>query len=136
MTTSVTLLGATGSIGRSTVEVLKSQGTAFRVEAVAGGRDVAALAATAIGVGARFAALADPDGLAALRDALANDPAIASLAVPSDPDYAATRAFQRLFPEGQVVLLLPLGMWVGCELWLRSLCGYEQVRAQPSRGAA
>ena len=26
---------------------------------------------------------------------------------------------------GQVVLLLPLGMWVGCVLWLRSLCKYE-----------
>ena len=28
-------------------------------------------------------------------------------------------------PVGQVVLLLPLGMWVGCVLWLRSLCRYE-----------
>jgi fermentation-respiration switch protein FrsA (DUF1100 family) len=26
---------------------------------------------------------------------------------------------------GQVVLLLPLGMWAGCVLWLRSLCRYE-----------
>ncbi|MGB8859010.1 MAG: hypothetical protein WCC60_07140 [Ilumatobacteraceae bacterium] len=26
---------------------------------------------------------------------------------------------------GQVVLLLPLGMWLGCVLWLRSLCRYE-----------
>lgn len=26
---------------------------------------------------------------------------------------------------GQVVLLLPLGMWLGCVLWLRSLCQYE-----------
>ena len=25
----------------------------------------------------------------------------------------------------QVVLLLPLGMWLGCVLWLRSLCDYE-----------
>ncbi|CAN5621813.1 hypothetical protein BH10ACT2_BH10ACT2_20150 [soil metagenome] len=29
---------------------------------------------------------------------------------------------------GQVVLLLPLGMWLGCVLWLRSLCGYEAAR--------
>lgn len=29
-------------------------------------------------------------------------------------------------PTGQVVLLLPLGMWAGCVAWLRSLCGYEQ----------
>ncbi len=26
---------------------------------------------------------------------------------------------------GQVVLALPLTLWVGCVLWLRSLCGYE-----------
>jgi tight adherence protein B len=26
---------------------------------------------------------------------------------------------------GQVVLLLPLGLWLGCVLWLRSLCRYE-----------
>ena len=26
---------------------------------------------------------------------------------------------------GQVVLLLPLGMWIGCVLWLRSLCRYD-----------
>ncbi len=28
---------------------------------------------------------------------------------------------------GQVVLLLPLSLWLGCVLWLRSLCGYESV---------
>src|SRR5512144_1011892 len=32
--------------------------------------------------------------------------AIDRLMVPSDPDYAATRAFQKIFPEAQVVLLL------------------------------
>lgn len=26
---------------------------------------------------------------------------------------------------GQMVLLLPLGMWMGCVLWLRSLCKYD-----------
>ena len=26
---------------------------------------------------------------------------------------------------GQVVLLLPLGLWFGCVLWLRSLCRYD-----------
>ncbi len=29
---------------------------------------------------------------------------------------------------GQVVLLVPLGMWMGCVLWLRSLCRYELPR--------
>ena len=28
-------------------------------------------------------------------------------------------------PIGQVVLLLPISLWVGCILWLRSLCRYE-----------
>lgn len=32
--------------------------------------------------------------------------AIGSLVVPSDPDFAATRTFQKIFPEGQVVLLV------------------------------
>src|SRR4051812_8033927 len=32
--------------------------------------------------------------------------AIERLIVPSDPDYAATRAFQSIFPEAQLVLLV------------------------------
>jgi hypothetical protein len=28
-------------------------------------------------------------------------------------------------PVGQAVLFIPLGMWMGCVLWLRSLCRYE-----------
>ena len=35
-----------------------------------------------------------------------SEDAIDRLMVPSDPDYAATRAFQRIFPEPQTVLLL------------------------------
>ncbi|HAP75804.1 MAG TPA: hypothetical protein DCR14_06940 [Acidimicrobiaceae bacterium] len=31
-------------------------------------------------------------------------------------------------PAGQVVLLFPLGMWLGCVLWLRSLCRYDLPR--------
>jgi hypothetical protein len=39
-------------------------------------------------------------------------------------------------PTGQVVLALPLAMWAGCVLWLRSLCRYElprRGRAETSR---
>lgn len=64
------ILGATGSIGRSTAEILKLHPRAFDVAAVAGGRDAAALARTAVALGARFAALADPAGYPALKDAL------------------------------------------------------------------
>jgi 1-deoxy-D-xylulose-5-phosphate reductoisomerase len=70
MTRSLTILGATGSIGRSTAEVVLSHRDEFRVEAVVGGRDADALAATARRLGARFAALADERGGAALKDAL------------------------------------------------------------------
>ena len=37
---------------------------------------------------------------------LRSDGSIGSLVVPEDPDFVATRAFQKVFPEGQVVLLL------------------------------
>lgn len=37
---------------------------------------------------------------------LRSDAAIASLVVATDPEYIATREFQKIFPEGQVVLLL------------------------------
>ncbi|MCX8254954.1 1-deoxy-D-xylulose 5-phosphate reductoisomerase [Beijerinckiaceae bacterium RH AL1] len=67
----ITVLGATGSIGRSTEEILLGAPDDFSVAAVAGGRDAQALAKTAIRLKASFAALADPDGYAELKDALA-----------------------------------------------------------------
>jgi 1-deoxy-D-xylulose-5-phosphate reductoisomerase len=68
---SVTILGATGSIGRTTATIIAGQGERFRVEAVAGGSDAQALAAMAIRLGARFAAIADPAAHQRLRAALA-----------------------------------------------------------------
>jgi 1-deoxy-D-xylulose-5-phosphate reductoisomerase len=70
MARSLTILGATGSIGRSTSDVVLAHRDEFRVEAVVGGRDAAALAAIAIKLGARFAALADEAGGRALKQAL------------------------------------------------------------------
>ncbi|ACA15197.1 1-deoxy-D-xylulose 5-phosphate reductoisomerase [Methylobacterium sp. 4-46] len=70
MTRTVTVLGATGSIGRSTADLLDQHRDRFRVAAVAGGRDAASLARVARALGAEFAALADPEGGPALRDAL------------------------------------------------------------------
>ncbi len=68
---SVVVLGATGSIGRSTEDViLHAPRGAFRVEAVAGGRDAEALAGVATRLGARFAAIADPGAYSALKAAL------------------------------------------------------------------
>lgn len=41
-------------------------------------------------------------------------------------------------PTGQVMLLIPLGLWTACILWLRSLCRDDspRVRTRATRGAA
>ncbi|WP_188910459.1 1-deoxy-D-xylulose-5-phosphate reductoisomerase [Salinarimonas ramus] len=67
----ITILGATGSVGRSTVDVVRAHPESFVVEAVVGGRDAAALADLAIALDARFAAVADEAAGPALKDALA-----------------------------------------------------------------
>jgi 1-deoxy-D-xylulose-5-phosphate reductoisomerase len=68
---SVTLLGATGSVGASTVDLLKREGKRYRVEAVSANKSSAALAALARQLGARFAAVGDPACYGDLKDALA-----------------------------------------------------------------
>lgn len=66
----ISILGATGSIGTSTFDLLARQRDRYCVEAVAAQRNVEALAKTAIALGARFAAVAEPDAYGALKDAL------------------------------------------------------------------
>jgi len=56
----VTLLGATGSIGSSTADLLRRDAVRYRVEAVTAHRDAAGLARLARDLNARFAAVADP----------------------------------------------------------------------------
>ena len=67
---SVTLLGATGSIGSSTVDLLRQEPGRYRVEAVTAHRNAEALARLARELGARFAAVADTAAYGALKDAL------------------------------------------------------------------
>jgi 1-deoxy-D-xylulose-5-phosphate reductoisomerase len=67
---SVTLLGATGSIGASTIDLIKRERDRYRVEAVSANKNAAALAALAREVGARFAAVGDPQAYDELKDAL------------------------------------------------------------------
>jgi 1-deoxy-D-xylulose-5-phosphate reductoisomerase len=67
---SVTLLGATGSVGSSVVDILLQQSDRFRVEAIVAASDPVAIAALARRLGARAAAIADPAKYAALRQAL------------------------------------------------------------------
>jgi 1-deoxy-D-xylulose-5-phosphate reductoisomerase len=67
----VTILGATGSIGRSATDVLLQHPDRFKVAAVVGGQNAAELAATATRLGADFAALADESRGPELKAALA-----------------------------------------------------------------
>ena len=67
----LSILGATGSIGRSCAQVIAAAPGRFSVVSLAGGRDGAALAKCAIELGAEFAALADPAGYADLKAGLA-----------------------------------------------------------------
>jgi len=66
----VTILGATGSIGSSTIDLLKRQGDRFTVEALTANKNGAALAKLARELGARFAAVADPDAYKDLKSEL------------------------------------------------------------------
>jgi 1-deoxy-D-xylulose-5-phosphate reductoisomerase len=67
---SVTVLGATGSVGGSTVDLLKRGNGKYRVEAVTANRNAAQLAQIARDLHARFAAVADPSAYRDLKDAL------------------------------------------------------------------
>ncbi|CAH1648330.1 1-deoxy-D-xylulose 5-phosphate reductoisomerase [Hyphomicrobiales bacterium] len=67
----VTLLGATGSVGRSIRDVVAENPQRLAIAAVVGGRDASALAQVAVETGASFAALADESCGQLLRDALA-----------------------------------------------------------------
>ncbi|MBN9452959.1 MAG: 1-deoxy-D-xylulose-5-phosphate reductoisomerase [Bosea sp.] len=67
---SVTLLGATGSVGRSVRDIVAENPERLSIATVVGGRDAEALARTAVEVGASFAALADAAGGEALKQAL------------------------------------------------------------------
>ncbi len=67
----VTVLGATGSVGQSALDVLGRQPDRFCVEVVTAHRDVEGLAKAARSSGARLAVIADRSAHAALADALA-----------------------------------------------------------------
>jgi 1-deoxy-D-xylulose-5-phosphate reductoisomerase len=67
---SVTILGATGSVGTSTLDLLRHDRKRYRVEAVSAGRNAPALARIARDVGARLAVVADPSAYADLKSEL------------------------------------------------------------------
>jgi 1-deoxy-D-xylulose-5-phosphate reductoisomerase len=67
----VTILGSTGSIGRSTVDLLSRNRDDFTVEAVTANSNAISLAEQARELGARYAAVAEPSEYPALKEALA-----------------------------------------------------------------
>ena len=66
----VTILGATGSVGTSTLDLVEREPDQFRVRALTANSDVEGLAAAAKRTGAELAVVADESCLPALRDAL------------------------------------------------------------------
>jgi 1-deoxy-D-xylulose-5-phosphate reductoisomerase len=65
------VLGATGSIGESTLDLIGRNASAYEVVALTGGRNVARLAGLAILHRPELAVIADPNGYAELKAALA-----------------------------------------------------------------
>ena len=87
---SVTVLGATGSIGDSTMDLLRQARDRYQVEALTAHSNVEALARLAREFDVRFAAIADPDRFDDLKQALAGT-GIACGAGESAVDEAAAR---------------------------------------------
>ena len=67
----IVLLGATGSIGASTLDLVERNPESFVVVAIAGGRDHAALARIALAFRPEFVAIRDESAYAPLKEALA-----------------------------------------------------------------
>ena len=67
---SITILGATGSIGASTVDLIKREPERYRVESISARRNAAALGKIARDIGARHAVVADPAAYRDLKSAL------------------------------------------------------------------
>jgi 1-deoxy-D-xylulose-5-phosphate reductoisomerase len=68
---SITILGATGSIGTSTIDLIKREPERYRVVALTARKNAAVLARLAREVGAQLAVVADPSAYAELKEALA-----------------------------------------------------------------
>ena len=66
----ITILGATGSIGASTLDLIKRDPGRYRVESISARRNAAALGKIAREVGARYAVVADHAAYRELKDAL------------------------------------------------------------------
>ncbi len=70
-TKTLSILGSTGSIGQSTVDIVRHHQNRFTIDALVGNRNIARLAADAREMNAKLAVTADDTLLGDLRDALA-----------------------------------------------------------------
>lgn len=103
----VSILGSTGSVGVSTLDLLASIGRPVRIRALTGGRNVALLAEQALAWRPEMVVVADPAGASELRDRLAGsgvaveagEAAIAAAAaLPADWVMSAIVGFAGLAP--------------------------------------
>lgn len=88
----VTILGATGSIGRSTLDLIERNRDRFAVLALTAAKDVAGLAEAARRTNAKTAVIADPALLGDLREALAGSGVGVAAGEDAVCDAAATGA--------------------------------------------
>jgi 1-deoxy-D-xylulose-5-phosphate reductoisomerase len=84
----LTILGATGSIGVSTLDIVRHHRDRFEIEALVGNRNIAALADAARETGARLAVTADPEGYGELKERLAGT----NIACAAGPDAVVEAA--------------------------------------------
>lgn len=78
----ITVLGATGSVGQSTIDLIARAPKAWKVHALTANSDAVALAAQARALNAELAVVADPSAYAALKEALAGS----GIAAAAGPD--------------------------------------------------
>jgi 1-deoxy-D-xylulose-5-phosphate reductoisomerase len=112
----VTILGATGSVGSSTLDLIEREPDTFRVLALTANRDVAKLAEAAIRTRAERAVVADENCVDALREALAGTGIEAAGGAQAIVDTAALNAD------------ITMGAIVGCAGLEPVLAAIEQGR--------
>ena len=101
MTRSLTILGATGSVGQQALDLVARNPGRWQVEALTANSDAAGLAAAARACGAKFAAIADVAAYPALQDALAGS----GIAAAAGPDAICEAAWR----PAEIVLTAVVG---------------------------
>jgi len=138
----LTLLGATGSIGTSTLDLVARNPDRFRVHAVASGRDWAKLAGIARDCGAKVAVIADETQHGALAEALAGsgievragaDAMVATAAEPVDLLVAAIVGAAGLAPT---LAAIEAGTTVALANKEALICAGELMTAAAARSGA